>query len=205
MTTTTTHTGNNVNTERDIERMKLALIQARRALQLGEVPIGCIIFSQSGNILAQSGNRCNELINSTRHAELEALQVARLLLGDSFEEEIHQSELFVTCEPCIMCAGALLTVGIRRVVFGCRNDRFGGCGSVIEVSSGVHGLPEGGRAFHCVGGILEDEAIALLRQFYEGPNPNAPRPKKKNKKNTQQNTEEKVNQDNEMNSTTFTS
>ncbi|EME30241.1 tRNA-specific adenosine deaminase 2 [Galdieria sulphuraria] len=174
-----------MSNHRDFQRMRLALTQARRALQLGEVPIGCIIFSENGEVLARSGNRCNELINSTRHAELEALQVSRLLLGDAFHSEIQKAELFVTCEPCIMCAGALLTVGIKRVVFGCRNDRFGGCGSVLELNDGSCGLPEGGKPFDCIGGILEEESVALLRQFYEGPNPNAPRPKKKNRNNKQ--------------------
>lgn len=179
-----------MSTVRDVQRMHLALTQARRALQLGEVPIGCIIFSEKGEVLARSGNRCNELINSTRHAELEALQVSRLLLGDTFHTDIQKAELFVTCEPCIMCAGALLSVGIRRVVFGCRNDRFGGCGSVLELSDGSCGLPEGGRPFECIGGVLEEESVALLRLFYEGPNPNAPRPKKKNKKNKQTSVEQ---------------
>ncbi|KAH7444221.1 hypothetical protein KP509_02G070300 [Ceratopteris richardii] len=91
-------------------------------------------------------------------------------------------ELFVTCEPCIMCAAALSILGIQRVFYGCRNDRFGGCGSVLPIHSVGCG-PCGGKSsnhktqnIQCTGGILAEEAVALLRDFYEQGNPNAPKP-----------------------------
>ncbi|GJP48121.1 hypothetical protein CLOM_g7399 [Closterium sp. NIES-68] len=108
-------------------------------------------------------------------AREEAEQYGRLL------QVVGESELFVTCEPCIMCAGALSLLGLSRVFYGCPNDRFGGCGSVLPVhANGCHPCPPfsavPGCQLQCVGGILASEAVDLLRRFYEQGNPNAPRP-----------------------------
>lgn len=94
-------------------------------------------------------------------------------------------DLYVTCEPCIMCASALATVGIRRVIFGCKNDRFGGCGSLLHLhldeGLGQHGTGTKRQGYEVVSGILESEAIRLLRSFYDRENYHAPDEKRRRK------------------------
>mmetsp|Transcript_28894 Transcript_28894/g.43670 ORF Transcript_28894/g.43670 Transcript_28894/m.43670 type:complete len:280 (-) Transcript_28894:742-1581(-) len=90
-------------------------------------------------------------------------------------------DLYVTCEPCIMCAAALSMVGFSRVFFGCKNDRFGGCGSLLHLHK-PEALPSAKHhGFPIYGGILEDEAISLLRSFYDRENFHAPDHKRKRK------------------------
>jgi tRNA-specific adenosine deaminase 2 len=84
-------------------------------------------------------------------------------------------DLFVTCEPCLMCAAALGRLGVRRVVFGCHNDRFGGCGSILSLHEGAYPV----RA-----GVLKDEAVAMFRRFYSRENSRAPEAKRKRKDGT---------------------
>jgi len=91
--------------------------------------------------------------------------------------ELSQCHLYVTCEPCIMCAAALAQVGIGRVVFGCRNDKFGGCGSILRMNE----KQADSRGYPIVSGILEKQAINLLRSFYNRENFNAPDSKRKRK------------------------
>ncbi|XP_020685603.1 tRNA-specific adenosine deaminase TAD2-like isoform X2 [Dendrobium catenatum] len=89
-------------------------------------------------------------------------------------------DLYVTCEPCIMCAAALSIIGIREVYYGCANDKFGGCGSILPLHEGASlefsSSSSKARAFKCTGGILSAEAVALLRSFYEQGNPNGAKP-----------------------------
>lgn len=267
--------------------MEHALQLARDALKNGEVPVGCILV-YDGRVVSSGGNVTNETRNATRHAELIAIdQVYQWCIETqkSPMDVFPFCSLYVTVEPCIMCAGALRLVGVRRVVYGCSNERFGGCGSVLNVNTdykhtapvfqpsacipfnsipqklpasspssacdgsdnSCHGInmvastssqcdvlgncacPEASAAkdkricsreeeraispqpldqgcsdskqrtcqgiipsncesqvaspFLCRGGILAEEAIDLLRRFYEGTNPNAPCPKVKRKAN----------------------
>ena len=112
--------------------MRLALAEGRRALGEREVPVGCVLVS-GGAVLAAGANRTNAEMNATRHAELVAADVVLRRLGRAEgAAALAGCELFVTVEPCIMCASALQQLGVRRVVFGCRNDRFGGCGTVLD-------------------------------------------------------------------------
>lgn len=117
-------------------------------------------------------------------------QEQRLLPMDA----LNDCCLYVTCEPCIMCSAALAQVGIGRVVFGCRNDRFGGCGSILslhESSIDPEQPPQGDQTIHqerpittgypIVEGVLKEEAIALLRSFYDRENVHAPDDKRKRK------------------------
>lgn len=90
-----------------------------------------------------------------------------------------QCDLYVTCEPCIMCAAALARVGIGRVFYGCKNDRFGGCGSLMRLHEQQGGA--GDRGYPAFGGVLEHEAISLLRSFYDRENFHAPEDKRKKK------------------------
>lgn len=116
--------------------MDVALEEAWGALQRGEVPIGCAIYSQDGTLLATGSNRTNERGNATAHAELVALeQLAQRTQRDLQTGLRHKRlRLYVTCEPCVMCAAAILHCGVfARVEYGCANARFGGCGTVKHI------------------------------------------------------------------------
>ncbi|PNT77507.1 tRNA-specific adenosine deaminase 2 isoform X2 [Brachypodium distachyon] len=122
------------------------------------------------------------------HAEMEAIDdllrewQSMGLDQTQTAEKFAGCDLYVTCEPCIMCASALSILGIREVYFGCANDKFGGCGSVMSLheNSSLDDLSGGHnprlRGFKCTGGIMAEEAVALFRNFYEQGNPNAPKP-----------------------------
>ncbi|GLJ18773.1 hypothetical protein SUGI_0335240 [Cryptomeria japonica] len=167
--------------------MEAAMEEARRALSQLEVPVGCVIV-ENGQVIARGSNATNHTRNATRHAEMEAIDNLLHLCQSAHltQQQVAQRfaacELYVTCEPCIMCAAALSLLGITRVFYGCANDRFGGCGSVMEVHKhgsgpcGNNQAEEKGRGFTCVGGLMADEAVHLFRSFYEKGNPNAPRP-----------------------------
>ncbi|TDH66989.1 hypothetical protein CCR75_005279 [Bremia lactucae] len=106
------------------------------------------------------------------HAEIVAIEFIAAKYGDKASKMLADCSLYVTCEPCIMCAGALAHVFIKHVYFGCHNDRFGGCSSVLSLHE-RSALPDSKlhRGYMCVSGILKDEAIALLKKFYVSENP----------------------------------
>lgn len=106
------------------------LFQAEEALLSDEVPVGCV-FVKQGQAIARARNRTNEWRNATLHAELEAIDH----LLPNHPAPLSSITLYVTVEPCVMCASALRQIGIGKVVYGCGNDRFGGCGSVIDVNA----------------------------------------------------------------------
>lgn len=148
--------------------MDIALAEARAALTRGEVPVGCALQNALGEIVATGSNRTNELGNATAHAEMMAFQS---LQHDVAHEKLT---LFVTCEPCVMCAAAIVQMRfVTRVVFGCANPRFGGCRSIRSMSL------YGGEKVCVIGGVKAAEAVRLLELFYENTNPNAPKPKKR--------------------------
>jgi len=152
---------------------------AEEALAATEVPVGCV-FVRDGRIIARARNRTNELRNATRHAELEAIDeilADRTLTPAVTRYPLSETTLYVTVEPCIMCASALRQMGIREVFYGCENDRFGGCGSVLGANSK---LPHPKHApYKANGGYLREDAIMVLRRFYITENTNAPIPKSK--------------------------
>lgn len=169
--------------------MELALEQAKFALDNLEVPVGCVIV-EDGKVISSGSNKTNATRNATRHAEMEAIDVllrewqSMGLDQPQVAEKFAGCDLYVTCEPCIMCATALSIIGIREVYFGCANDKFGGCGSIMSLHNGAASSSDelsGSQAstpkgFKCTGGIMAEEAVALFRCFYEQGNPNAPRP-----------------------------
>ncbi|GAQ80442.1 hypothetical protein KFL_000540185 [Klebsormidium nitens] len=185
--------------EMDEYFMRQALLEAQIALEREEVPVGCV-FVRRGEIVMPGSNRTNESRNGTRHAEMEAIDA--MLDMWRFQDETHESscgcreddisarfrecDLYVTCEPCIMCGAALSLLGIRMVYYGCANPRFGGCGSVLSLHTdgclpcgGGEDEDDGGSLGHTyesVGGLFAAEAIDLLKDFYEQGNPNAPKP-----------------------------
>ncbi|ONM08189.1 Cytidine/deoxycytidylate deaminase family protein [Zea mays] len=165
--------------------MELALEQAKFALDNLEVPVGCVIV-EDGKVISSGSNKTNATRNATRHAEMEAIDVllrewqSMGLDQPQVAEKFAGCDLYVTCEPCIMCATALSIIGIREVYFGCANDKFGGCGSIMSLHNGAASSSDelsGSQAstpkgFKCTGGIMAEEAVALFRCFYEQGNPN---------------------------------
>ncbi|CAF0829706.1 unnamed protein product [Rotaria sp. Silwood1] len=157
-----------------------ALKLAQDALDKQEVPIGCVIVHNDSKIIASGQNEPVRLKNATRHAEMCALDsfFAQHDLSTA-QKLLSESILYVTCEPCMMCAGALRLVGLTQVVYGCSNDRFGGCGSVLNIAQDP--MP-GTLPLQCTSGVEGDEAMRLLKLFYTNTNVNAPQPKDKSKK-----------------------
>ncbi|KAK1414522.1 hypothetical protein QVD17_30268 [Tagetes erecta] len=169
--------GENLDT---VAFMKLALEQAKIAFDSLEVPVGCVIVLD-GKVISSGRNRTNETRNATRHAEMEAIDI---LLDQWKKLKLSKAEvskmfsncyLYVTCEPCVMCASALSFLGIKEVYYGCANDKFGGCGSILSLHT-TSCEEVGGKSYKCTGGIMAEEAVALFRNFYELGNPNAPKP-----------------------------
>ena len=141
----------------DTEYMRQALALAQEAAQAGEVPVGCVIVC-NGVVVGRGRNRREEGRNALCHAEIEAINEACRTLGGW---RLWKCDLYVTLEPCPMCAGAILQARIPRVVFGARDDKFGACGSVCDLfSMNFHHHPQ------TVEGILEEEAQALLQNFF---------------------------------------
>jgi tRNA-specific adenosine deaminase 2 len=171
--------GNICLTEEEIHRfMREALRQAENALNDSEVPVGCIFINRGKEIIATGYNKTNETLNGTQHAELVAIQDAVVNRGQD-PSIFKDSILFVSCEPCIMCAAAIAKVEISAVYFGCHNDRFGGNGSILS----IHQDPEtdGMDVYQVHSGILKEEAIAVFQRFYESENRRAPENKRRRK------------------------
>lgn len=154
--------------------MESAFKLAYEALEAQEVPVGCI-FVHNNEIIASGRNTVNETHNATRHAELNCIdQVNALCKKENIKVESFFSDVsvFVTVEPCIMCAAALYDLGIKCIVYGCKNDRFGG-ETVFDVASVLNPKTQ------VIGGHRADEAMKLLKEFYKGTNPSAPASKVK--------------------------
>lgn len=178
--------------EEDLKWMREALAMAREALDANEVPVGGV-FVRRGQVIARGRNRTNELLNATRHAELEAIDHILSILppsaanfavaphsGPQGDNPFKDTTLYVTIEPCIMCGAALRQIGIQRVVFGAGNERFGGNGSVLGLHDDDAIVSSPG--YESVGGYLRDEAIMMLRRFYVTENSNAPKPQNKSRR-----------------------
>ena len=171
---------------------ELCFKRAEEALTAGEVPVGCVMIlnhkTKSEHIIhSVSGrNRVNETKNATRHAEFECVdQLVDFMKEKDIDPHSRCSwsdvTVHVTVEPCIMCARSLQLLGIQDVHFGCSNQRFGGCGSVLS----VHSDPVFKHNMNCHPEALDSKrAIALLQRFYECENPNAPEPRKKKARRT---------------------
>jgi tRNA(adenine34) deaminase len=142
----------------DITLMRLALAEAEKAAALGEVPVGAVV-AKDGSLWRWHTTRGRPAKNATHHAELLAIDAACRALGGW---RLWQCELFVTLEPCPMCAGAIVNSRIKRVVYGARDAKAGCCGSVTDLFA----LPFNHRP-QVEGGLLEDECAALLAAFFE--------------------------------------
>ena len=138
--------------------MELALAEAKAARDLGEVPIGAVIVSAAGEVLAQTGNRTLTLRDPTAHAELLAIRAAAAKLGS----RLTACDLYVTLEPCAMCAAAISFARIRRLYFGAADPK----GGAVEHGPRFFHQPTCHYAPEVIGGLGESSAGALLKDFF---------------------------------------
>lgn len=155
--------------------MDIAFEMAELALRHKEVPVGCVVEFK-GEIIARGCNEVNISKNATRHAEMVAIdQILEYAQKRCMplEEVCGCSCVYVTVEPCIMCAFALRSIGLINVVFGCKNQRFGGCGSVLSIHQAD--FESSLKVLNCSSTPDKDQVRAriLLKQFYEDDNPNS--------------------------------
>ena len=139
--------------------MRLALALARDAGGDGEAPVGCVIIDVSGNVIGQGLNRREKKNSATAHAELEAIGEACKSLGDW---RLTECSMYVTLEPCPMCAGAIIMSRLGKLYYGARDKLTGSCGSVINLFMEPYG-----HSTQITGGILADECAALLSEFFK--------------------------------------
>ena len=138
--------------------MREALRQARKAFEASEVPVGAVVV-RAGHIIAHASNQVELLKDATAHAEMLALTQAEAAVGDW---RLTDCELYVTKEPCPMCAGALVHTRIRRLVFGCTDSSAGAAGSVMNLLQ----MPTLNHRCDVASGILKDECAAILQSFF---------------------------------------
>jgi tRNA(adenine34) deaminase len=143
----------------DASFMNEALRLATKAFEKEEVPIGAVVVRE-GRIIGRAHNQVELLKDATAHAELLAITQAEAAVGDW---RLNDCDLYVTKEPCAMCAGALVHVRMRRVIFGCSDPRAGAAGGTINLLQ----MPGLNHRCDIVGGILSDECAELLKGFFQ--------------------------------------
>ena len=145
--------------EDDVAFMREALRLARKAYDADEVPVGAVVV-RAGKIIARAYNQVELLKDATAHAEMLALTQAEAAVGDW---RLLDCNLYVTKEPCVMCAGALVHVRLRRVIFGCADPKAGAAGSTMN-------LLQTQVLNHCceiTSGVLQNECAAILQSFFQ--------------------------------------
>lgn len=142
----------------DVEYMNIALQLAQQAADEGEVPVGAVIVKED-TIIGRGRNRRESIGNALAHAEIEAINKACQTLGGW---QLVDCTLYVTLEPCPMCAGAIINARIPRVVQGACNIKAGSCGSIVDLFS----LPYNHKPA-LVSGVLEEECQQLLKDFFK--------------------------------------
>ena len=135
-----------------------ALRQAQKAFEASEVPVGAVVVRE-GKIIGRAHNQVELLNDATAHAEMLALTQAEAAVGDW---RLTDCDLYVTKEPCAMCAGAIVHVRLRRLIFGCADPRAGAAGSVINLLQ----LPSLNHRCEITSGVLENECAAILQDFF---------------------------------------
>jgi len=143
----------------DERYMGLALEEARAAGAKGEVPVGCVVVHE-GRVIGRGHNLRETLNDPTAHAEMVALRQAAAARG---RWRLDGAEVFCTVEPCCMCAGALVNARVARLVYGIADAKSGGCGSVFDIPR----EPRLNHRLQVQGGVLADQSLALLRDFFE--------------------------------------
>ena len=142
----------------DIDFMRLALVEAEKAAELCEVPIGAVVV-KDGAVIARGRNRVEEKHSVSAHAEFEAIHEAEAILNDW---RMSECTIYVTKEPCPLCAGMLINSRVKRIVFGAGDPAGGFCGGAFDINS-IPGLlwhPE------ITGGVCGDESLELIRRFF---------------------------------------
>jgi tRNA(adenine34) deaminase len=147
-----------IDLQSDAYFMGEALRQARRAYAAGEVPVGAVVV-RGGRVIARAFNQVELLKDATAHAEMLALTQAEQAMGDW---RLNDCTLYVTKEPCPMCAGAVVHVRLARVVFGAADPKGGGAGGALNILR----HPTLNHRCEITGGVREPECRALLRQFF---------------------------------------
>lgn len=140
-------------------QMDIALEEARAAAMRGEVPVGAALFSETGDVLSRAGNRTRELNDPTAHAEILAIRAACRAVG---AERLIGCRLFVTLEPCAMCAAAIAAARIERVCYGASDPKSGG----IERGARIFEHPQTHHRPEVFAGIAEQDCKRLLRDFF---------------------------------------
>ena len=143
----------------DEKYMKAAIKQAKKAYALDEVPIGCVIV-QNDKIIARGYNRRNTDKNTLAHAELSAIKKASKKTGDW---RLEDCTMYVTLEPCQMCAGAIVQSRLKKVVIACMNPKAGCAGSVLNLLQ----MKQFNHQVEMVTGVLEEECSVMLSGFFQ--------------------------------------
>jgi tRNA(adenine34) deaminase len=138
--------------------MREALHLAKKACYADEVPVGAVVVRQ-GRIIARAYNQVELLKDATAHAEMLALTQAEAAVGDW---RLIDCDLYVTKEPCPMCAGAVVHTRIRRVIFGCVDQRGGAAGSIVNLLQ----MPRLNHRCEITAGVLQDECATILQEFF---------------------------------------
>ena len=138
--------------------MAEALKEARRAYEMNEVPIGCVI-TRAGEIIARAANERTTKANALYHAEILAINTACEAVGDW---RLEDCQLYVTVEPCPMCAGAIVQARIPIVVYGAKNPKAGCAGSILNILE----EPRFNHQVSVISGVLEEECAQLMREFF---------------------------------------
>lgn len=149
-----------IEAEPEEKYMKEALKLAKKALSLGEVPIGCVIVRDE-KIIGRGYNRRNTDKLVLSHAEITAIKKASRIVDDF---RLEDCVMYVTLEPCQMCAGAIVQARIPRLFYGCKNEKAGSAGSIINILD----IKEFNHKTKTDGGILENECKEVLQEFFKG-------------------------------------
>lgn len=139
--------------------MRLALDLAGEAAKAGEVPVGCVITDEAGRVVGYGRNMREEKKNALSHAETEAIEMACRETGDW---RLSDCSMYVTLEPCPMCAGAIINARIAKLYYGAKDPVSGSCGSVINLF-----MENYGHSPQIFGGVLAEECSDVLRRFFE--------------------------------------
>ena len=143
----------------DEKYMRQAIRQAKKAYELDETPIGCVIVRE-GKVIGRGYNRRNTDKNPLAHAEITAIRKASRKLGDW---RLEECTLYVTLEPCQMCAGAIVQSRVARVVVGCMNPKAGCAGSILNLLD----MKEFNHQVQLETGVMEEECSALMKEFFK--------------------------------------
>lgn len=152
----------NMPQQEELDRvfMQAALEEARRAAELGEVPVGCVVVV-ADRIVARGGNRTESRLDPTSHAEMIAIRKATLRFGNW---RLTDATIYSTLEPCPMCMGALLLARVERLVFGAWDGKAGAAGSLYDLSRD----PRLNHRIRVMSGVEEEESRKLLQAFFQG-------------------------------------